>query len=212
MRLRYWMGTCGLAATLAIASVAQAQDTAPSLFPLMQRWGNVEYQMQGSAQEKAFDALASEVNDLAATHPDDVHVLTAQGVILASYARSKGGMGALGLAKQARAALERAIELDPQGEDGSALVTLGALYQHVPGWPIAFGDEERAGELFQRAVQTRPDGVDTNFYYAQYLEDRGEHDQAIAYAERAIDGDARDHRPSDESLRRDAEQWLEARR
>ncbi|WP_245391792.1 hypothetical protein [Salinicola aestuarinus] len=212
MRLRHWIGTCSLTAALAIASTAQAQDTTPSLFPLMQRWGNVEYQMQGNAQEQAFEALTDEINALAATHPDDPQVLTAQGVILASFARAKGGLGALDLAKQARAALERAVELDPQGEDGSALVTLGALYQHVPGWPIAFGDEDRAGELFQRAVQTRPDGVDTNFYYAQYLEDQGEHDQAVAYAERAISGEARDQRPSDEALRGEVEQWLEAHR
>lgn len=212
MRLQYWIGAGSLLATLALTSVAHAQQAGTSLFSLMQRWSNVEYQMQGDAQTQAFDSLAGEVNALAEAQPGSASVLTAQGVILASYAKSKGGFGALELAKQARTALERAIELDPRGEDASAFVTLGALYQHVPGWPIAFGDEDRARELLRRAVEIRPNGIDTNFYYAQYLEDQGQRAEALTYAQRAVDGVARERRNSDEVLRRDVEQWLGARR
>lgn len=188
------------------AAVAQMPDS--TLFSLMQRWGNVEYQMQGDAQLKAFEDLADEADALARSQPDDPHVLTAQGVVLASFAKAKGGLGALDLAKRARAALEKAISLDPQGENGSAYVTLGALYQHAPGWPIAFGDSDKARELLHKAVSIRPDGIDTNFYYAQFLEEQGEDAEALTYAKRAVDGQSRAGRPSDEALRQEAERWL----
>ncbi|WP_342593938.1 hypothetical protein AAGT95_12100 [Salinicola lusitanus] len=190
------------------AATAVAQTPDATLFSLMQRWGNVEYQMQGGARMKAFADLADEADALARNQPDNAHVLTAQGVVLASYAKAKGGLGALDLAKRARTALEKAIAIDPQGENGSAYVTLGALYQHAPGWPIAFGDSDKAGELLRKAVDIRPDGIDTNFYYAQYLEDEGEHAQALDYAQRAVAGQARADRSSDEALRQQAERWL----
>ncbi|WP_157956784.1 hypothetical protein [Salinicola halimionae] len=189
--------------------MAQTPDS--TLFSLMQRWGNVEYQMQGDAQLRAFEDLASEVDTLARNQPDDSHVLTAQGVILASFAKAKGGLGALDLAKQARTVLEKAIAIDPQGEDGSAYVTLGALYQHAPGWPIAFGDDDKARQLLERAVTMRPAGIDTNFYYAQFLEDQGEETEALTYAQRAVDGQARAGRSSDEALRKEAQNWLAER-
>jgi len=190
------------------AATARAQTPDSSLFSLMQRWGNVEYQMQGDAQLSAFEDLVGEVDTLARSQPDDSHVLTAQGVILASFAKAKGGLDALDLAKQARAVLERAIAIDPQGEDGSAYVTLGALYQHAPGWPIAFGDDDKARQLLERAVTIRPAGIDTNFYYAQFLEDQGKGAEALTYAQRAVDGQPRAGRPSDEALRREARDWL----
>lgn len=198
--------TAGVVLSAGLIGSAAAQQN--ELFPLMQRWGNVEYEMQGDAQQRAFESLVKEIDALAQRYPDNAHVLTAQGVVLASYAKAKGGLGALDLAKQARKALERAIQIDPQGENGSAYVTLGALYQHAPGWPIAFGDDDKAGELLKRAVEIRPDGIDTNFYYAQYLEDQGQHAEARQYAERAVEGQARKGRASDEALRQEVRQWL----
>ncbi|WP_110678902.1 hypothetical protein [Salinicola sp. RZ23] len=198
--------TAGVVLSAGLIGSAAAQQN--ELFPLMQRWGNVEYEMQGDAQQRAFESLVKEADKLAQRYPDNAHVLTAQGVVLASYAKAKGGLGALDLAKQARKALERAIQIDPQGENGSAYVTLGALYQHAPGWPIAFGDDDKAGELLKRAVEIRPDGIDTNFYYAQYLEDQGQHAEARQYAERAVKGQARKGRASDEALRQEVRQWL----
>ena len=189
-------------------TVAVAQTPDSTLFSLMQRWGNVEYQMQGDAQLKAFEDLADEADALARSQPENPRVLTAQGVVLASFAKAKGGLGALDLAKRARTVLEKAISLDPQGESGSAYVTLGALYQHAPGWPIAFGDSDKARELLHKAVSIRPDGIDTNFYYAQFLAEQGEDAEALTYAKRAVDGQPRAGRSSDEALRQEAERWL----
>lgn len=208
MRMRRVLIAVAVTVTLGLAGLTPVLAAPDALFALMQRWENVEYRMQGDARLQAFESLSHEIDSLAQAHGSDSHVLTAEGVVLASYARARGGLGALDLAKRARTALERAIEIDPAGENGAAYVTLGALYQHAPGWPIAFGDEEKAGQLLNKAVEIRPEGIDTNFYYAQYLEDQGEHAAARQYARLAVDGRPRKGKASDEVLRRQAEAWL----
>ncbi|MDW5377953.1 hypothetical protein R6258_13565 [Halomonas sp. HP20-15] len=179
------------------------------VYPLIKRWAQINYHMQGDAQEKAFAQLAGDVDQLATARAGDARVLTWQGIILASQARAKGGLGALGLAKQARAALERAIEIDPRGDDGSAYVTLGTLYAKVPGWPVSFGDEEKAERLLKKAVEIRPQGIDTLYFYADFLHEQGRDAAALEYAQRA---DAAPGRPgreaSDAGLREEIRRLL----
>lgn len=210
--MRLFLIASALLALALTATGVAAQTPDSNLFSLMQRWGNVEYRMQGDPQLTAFEDLAGEVEGMARDQPQNASVLTAQGVILASFAKAKGGLGALDLAKRARIVLEKAIAIDPQGEDGSAYVTLGALYQHAPGWPIAFGDDDKARQLLERAVAIRPAGIDTNYFYAQFLEDQGEDAKALDYAQRAVAGQPRAGRPSDDALREEARQWLDEHR
>ncbi|WP_227368553.1 hypothetical protein [Halomonas sp. M20] len=172
------------------------------LFSLKNRWENITTQMPEDARAKALEGLADEAGTLARQYSDDARVLIWQGIVLASQARESGGLSALGLAKDARAALERGIELDPKGNGGSAYVTLGALYDRVPGWPVGFGNSETAEAMFQQALAIRPDGIDVNYYYAAFLEEEGRKDQALEHARLAVNGEARGEREiSDEALR-----------
>ena len=41
------------------------------------------------------------------------------------------------------------------GDRGSAYTSLGTLYFKVPGWPVGFGDEEKAEELLRKALAGR---------------------------------------------------------
>lgn len=118
--------------------------------------------------------MAGEVEQLAEQHSDEANVLVWQGIILASYARERGGLGALGTAGDARDVLEQAIKIDPQGLNGSAYVTLGALYDRAPGRPLGFGNSDTAERMFQRALEIRPDGIDVNYYYAAFFARRGQ--------------------------------------
>ena len=192
----------GLVLSFAGPSVL-AQDS--ELFSLKNRWEHVTTQTPEDARAKAFEALAEEARALAGQYPDNARVLIWQGIVLASQARAAGGLSALGLAKDARAVLERALKLDPQGNSGSAYVTLGALYDRVPGWPVGFGDSETAETMFQKALEIRPEGIDVNYYYAAFLQDEGRTRDALEHARRAVDGKARETRQvSDEALREEA--------
>jgi Tfp pilus assembly protein PilF len=78
-------------------------------------------------------------------------------------------LGALSLVKQARTNLEKAIEIEPNALQGSAWTSLGALYYQVPGWPIGFGDKDKADEMLKKALAINPDGIDPNYFYGDYL-------------------------------------------
>ncbi|NOG30858.1 hypothetical protein HLB35_02110 [Halomonas sp. TBZ9] len=166
--------------------------------------------MPASQREGALKALAGEAEALAGQHADEADVLVWQGIVLAAYARERGGLGALGDAKAARDVLERAITIDPEGYQGSAYVTLGALYDRVPGGLIGFGDSDKAEQMFQRALEIRPAGIDVNYYYAAFLAEEGNTQAAREYAQRALEGDVRQGREaSDAALRQDAQLLLE---
>ena len=179
------------------------------LFSLKNRWEHTVTDMPANERESTLKTLAGEVEQLVEEHQDEADVLVWQGIILASYARERGGLGALGTAGDARDALEKAIEIDPQGLNGSAYVTLGALYDRAPGRPLGFGNSETAERMFQRALEIRPDGIDVNYYYAAFLKEEGNEQAAREHAQRAVNGNARESRQvSDEALRRDAETLL----
>lgn len=197
-----WASALGPTLSLIIPHVL-AQDS--ELFALKNRWEHIATQTPPDVRAQAFESLAEETNALAGRYPDNAEVLVWQGIMLASEARAKGGLGALALAKDARAVLERAIEIDPRGNDGLAYVALGALYDRVPGWPVGFGDSDTAETMFQRALEIRPDGIGVNYYYAAFLEAEGRESEALAYARRAVNGEARVGREAfDEALREEA--------
>ena len=197
-----------LGSTLALAPL-NASAFEGEVFSLKNRWEHTVTEMGANQREGTLKALASEAEQLASQHPNEAEVLIWQGIVLASYARERGGLGALGTAGDARDVLERAIEIDPTGGNGSAYVTLGALYDRAPGRPLGFGNSDTAERMFQRALELRPDGIDVNYYYAAFLKEEGNTQAAREHAQRAVNGTARENRQvSDEALRRDAEALL----
>lgn len=97
--------------------------------------------------------------------PERAEPLVWEGIVLASWAGAKGGLGALKLAKQARDQLLRAEQIDPSALNGSVYTSLGSLYYQVPGWPLGFGDDDKAREYLEKALTMNPDGIDPNFFY-----------------------------------------------
>jgi tetratricopeptide (TPR) repeat protein len=156
------------------------------LLSLQQAWARASYETpKGDAQTQAFDALEKRAEVFARQHPTRPEALIWEGIIESSYAGAKGGLGALALCKEARGNLEAALKLDPSALDGSAYTSLGALYYKVPGFPVGFGDDDKAGKLLQKALQLNPDGIDSNYFYAEYLYEQGRYQEALQYLAKA---------------------------
>ena len=49
----------------------------------------------------------------------------------------------------------------------------GFPYYQVPGWPVGFGDDEKAEQLLKQALAINPTGIDPNFFYGDFLLDQG---------------------------------------
>ncbi|GGC94020.1 tetratricopeptide repeat protein [Halopseudomonas salina] len=157
-----------------LALAAQAAD----ITPLQERWAQIHYQTPAKEQPKAYSLLAEQARQLTRANPESAQAHIWQGIILSSWAGAEGGLGALGKAKEAKAELEQALSLEPEALQGSAYTSLGVLYYQVPGWPIGFGDDDKAGELLQKALALNPEGIDSNYFWADYLIDQKRYAEA----------------------------------
>lgn len=161
---------------------------------LQHEWAEIKYKTPEKAQEKKFEALVNKAEALVAKSPNDVHAVIWEGIIRSTYAGAKGGLGALGQVKKAKASFEHALEINPVALNGSAYTSLGSLYYQVPGWPIGFGDSEKAEEMLKKGLETNPDGLDSNFFYADYLKSEGKYADSLAAFEKAMKAPARPSR------------------
>lgn len=181
------------------------------LADIQHHWAEIQYQVPADEKEKAFEGLASEAEQFVAHYPGRAEPLIWQGIVLSTYAGAKGGLGALGLVKDARKSLEAALAIDPEALDGSAYTSLGSLYYQVPGWPLGFGDDDKARQYLQKALAINPDGMDANFFFGDFLLDQGEPERARSYLQKALEAPGRAGRDvADAGRRAEARGRLEA--
>ena len=181
------------------------------LHDLQQRWATVNYELKDDAQEKAFEQLVADAQQWVTQEPNSAPAHIWLGIIKSTYAGAKGGLGALSLAKESRKSLQKALDLEPTALDGSAYASLGTLYYKVPGWPFGFGDEDKAQELLEQALTINPNGIDPNYFYADYWFEQGDYIKAEHYANKALAAAPRPDRPLADEFRREEIKQLLAR-
>ena len=195
-------------AALAASSLARA-GVDDEVRTLQREWETIKYRKAEAEQEKAYQALMQTAARVRNQYADRAEPEIWYGIIVASYAGAKGGFGALSLAKDARSALEHALQLDPKALSGSAYTSLGSLYYQVPRWPIGFGDDEKARALLDKALALNPGGIDPNYFLGDYLYRQRDFDGARAALERALRSPARPDRPlADEGRRNEIRELL----
>jgi tetratricopeptide (TPR) repeat protein len=193
MKMHRYLFCCfALLATLTAGAAAPDPAFDAELLSIQQAWAKANYETPaGDARKEAFDALEKRAEAFAKQHPGRAEALIWEGIIESSYAGAKGGLGALGLAKEARSSLEAALKIDPTALSGSAYTSLGTLYYRVPGFPVGFGDHDKARKLLQEALKINPNGIDPNYFYADFLVKEGEYAAALPYLEKAAKAPAR---------------------
>lgn len=180
---------------MAMAASMAIQAVTPAVSDLQKHWAEANYNLTGKAQTEAFEALIAEADAAKTKAPNQADVLIWRGIIHSSYAGIKGGMGALSLAKTAKADLETALKIDDKALNGSAYATLGTLYYKVPGWPLGFGDDDKAATLLETALKLNPDGIDSNYFYALFMIDKKDFSTAETYLLKAQQAAPRPERP-----------------
>lgn len=193
-----------LSTPLALAGVPE------DVVELQHEWERIKYQAPAAEREKEFERLLKRAERVTAQQPDRAEALIWQAIIESTYAGAKGGLGALGHAKNAKKTLERAIEIDPGALDGSAYTSLGSLYYQVPGWPIGFGDNKKAAEILKRGLAINPNGIDPNYFYGDFLFRTGDLAGAEQSLRKAMQAPARPGRQiADEGRRQEIRQLFE---
>jgi tetratricopeptide (TPR) repeat protein len=203
MNITRHLGAGLLAACVALPLSASAGPVDDAVAELQRDWEQIRYQAPAAEREKRFEALAAKARKASEGASGRAEPLVWEGIVLSSWAGEKGGLGALGLVKQAKVLYGQAIQIDGSVLDGSAYNSLGVLYYKVPGWPLGFGDKTKAKELLTKALAINPKGIDANYFYGEYLVEAKRPDEAAAYLERALQAPPRPGRQLADAGRRD---------
>jgi tetratricopeptide (TPR) repeat protein len=175
----------------------------PEVREIQSEWARLYYMDEFlNKNYRELQALSQQADKLAEQHPQNAEVLVWDAIVLSTLAQKKGGLGALGLVKQAKHQLEQAEAIDPEVLGGSVYASLGSLYSKVPGWPIGFGDDDKAEQYFKKALAINPQGLDINYFFAEYLVDQGEEIQALEHLELALQAEPMVDRPVADQGRR----------
>ncbi|MFA7263059.1 MAG: tetratricopeptide repeat protein [Caulobacter sp.] len=204
-----------LALGLTAAAPALAHDAAfdARIESLAHGWDHVNFEIRDKAAQAAAAAkLAAQADALAHQYPARAEPLVWEAIALSTEAGAKGGLGGLALAKEAKGLLERAERLNPAAlGDGSVYTSLGSLYAQVPGFPVGFGDPAKARVYLLKGLAANPNGIDSNYFYADCLVRQGQYAGAIKALEKALAAPARPGREVADRGRRAEAQALLAR-
>jgi tetratricopeptide (TPR) repeat protein len=165
------------------------------ILKIQHQWARANYATPADAQEQAFEELVSNARKLVDQWNGKAEPLVWLAISLSTDAGVNGGLGALGKVKEARRQLEAAEKIDAGVLDGSVYTSLGSLYYQVPGWPIGFGDSDKAELYLKKALQINPDGIDPNYFYGDFQLEEGNYELAAEYLTRASQAPARPDRP-----------------
>lgn len=199
----------------AIAPVAQAPAVAPlppitdnaeldtGIRALQTGWAEIKYQETNSdIQSAQMEKLGEQAAALTAQYPTYAEPKIWQAIILSTRAGMDGGLGALGLAKDAKSLLEQAQKINPNALEGSAYTSLGSLYYKVPAWPVGFGDNGKARAYLEQARAINPNGIDSNYFYGDFLIEDGHPQDAIPVLQHALEAAPRPGREVADAGRR----------
>jgi tetratricopeptide (TPR) repeat protein len=192
------------------AAAPAVSPSAQALKELQDEWARIKYQTPGEAsQGRAIEQLSLRAAEFARAYPSSPEIKVWQAIIIATKAGINGGLGALGDAKEAKALLEQVEKAAPETLDGSVFTSLASLYYKVPGWPIGFGDDEKAEAYLKKALSVNPDGIDPNFFYGDYEYEQGHYDLARRYFEKVLSAAPRPGRElADMGRRKEAQDLL----
>ncbi len=166
-------------------------------------WAVANYNTPEDQQEAAFEKLVNRARDLVKRYPEEAEPKIWLAIVLSSDAGVNGGLGALGKVKEAKKLLEAAEKINPDALNGSIYTSLGSLYYQVPGWPIGFGNDEKAEQYLKKALQRNPQGIDPNYFYADYLLENDKPEMALKYLKKAMAAPPRPDRPLADKGRRE---------
>ena len=170
---------------------------------LQHKWAVIKYQVSNPDEQLAqMAALSEEADQFQAQFPNRAEPLIWDAIITSTQAGMKGGMGALKLAKRARDMLDQAIAIDGTALNGAAYTSIGSLYYQVPGGLIGFGSKKKARANLKKGLEINPDGLDSNYFYGDFLMSRKKYDEAIKVFQHALAAAPRPTRPIADKGRR----------
>ena len=190
-----------LALTLSFSTACAATPMDASIAQLQHEWATANYKTPENDREAALEKLVVAAHQVTESNPGRAEPLIWEGIITSTLAKYQSIFSAGGTAKSARDLLLAAEKIDPNALEGSALTSLGSLYYKVPSFG-SFGDHKKAREYLERSLKISPNGIDQNYFYADFLLGEGEYAKAVEYFKKALNAPARPGREDADAGRR----------
>lgn len=162
---------------------------------LQDEWAHIKYQLPDKdAKLAAIGKLETKAAAVSAANPNSADAKIWEAIILATDANITKSLSGLPKVEKAKTLLEQSLKIDGKAMGGTAHMTLGSLYYQVPGWPVGFGDDDKAEQHLKAALAINPNGMDTNYWYGAYLLDDGRTSEAVPYLKKAAAAKVRPER------------------
>jgi len=182
---------------LGCGGVAQAGEISSSneLLGLQHEWAHINYELGDDQKEAAFEVLDGKAHAWSVAHADKAEPLIWEAIIKSTYAGAKGGLGALSLMEEARDLLLKAQKIDANALHGSIYTSLGSFYYMTPGWPIGFGDDDKAEDYLKKAIAIAPNDMDANYFTGDYWLEEHKYKKAVGYLQKVMELPDVENRP-----------------
>ncbi|MCD2450100.1 TRAP transporter TatT component family protein [Methylicorpusculum oleiharenae] len=176
-----------LVAFMLLTNTAHSNNVASQIDYLESEWAKIYYSPKGLDKASSYCKLLKKTRTLKKQNAKTADLLFWEAVVISSAAEHSDPLKALTSIETARKLLLKAIEIDPNTMQGSAYVTLGSLYYQAPGWPISFGDKNKAEFFLKKALEINPHSLDANYFYADYLISQNKPIKAIQYLKKTLE-------------------------
>jgi len=189
MKITQWIMTIMTLMAL-LTSPAFAGEIDDAVLELQHEWGNANYKAADKDKEATFKALVEKAAALNAKFQNRAEPKIWEAIIRAGYAGAMGGLSSMTNAmpqmEKGRDLLLEAKKINANAMNGSVYTTLGSFYYMTPGWPIGFGDDDKALEYLNNAHSIAPDDMDANYFMADYWMEQRKYKKALPILEKIM--------------------------
>jgi len=194
-----------VALTLLFSSTLSATSLEFEINQIESEWATIYYTKDSLEQSASYPKLLIKLSNTAKQYPNAFELKIWQAIIIATNAAYESPFTALESIKKSKKILESSISTKPNALQGAAFITLGTLYYLSPGWPISFGNEDKAEQLLKTGLKLNPNSIDSNYFYADYLLTTNRQQEASKYFKIATNIPSRPaQKLADDSLKKEA--------
>jgi tetratricopeptide (TPR) repeat protein len=131
------------------------------------------------------------------------------GVNYGCFGQEKGVLKSLSLIKPIQKCAEKVLELDESYFYGGPWRVLGRIYNKVPGWPVSIGDNRKALECFEAALEFGPKFYLNHLYVAECYQSLNDKKKAKEHLQWVIDAPlSKNHEREDAAYKKEAKAML----
>lgn len=178
--------TTFVAFLLLLSSELFASTLSSEINAIESQWASIYYSENSKQQKLHYPALLKQTLSIISDYPDAIEPIIWQAIIISTNAAHQSPFTALDSINTAKDLLEYSIKTQPEALEGAAHVVLATLYYMTPGWPISFGDSDKAERLFKTALKINPISIDSNYFYGDFLLSQNNTQKAQHYFKKAI--------------------------